>query len=98
VQTPPGGEPIILMADAQTTGGYAVPAVVISADLGRLAQLRPGDRVRFALVSLDDALEALRARRRRLEAALAAGVRNVRVDEILTRGFAEWSEAADPGP
>lgn len=98
VQVPPGGEPIVLMADAQTTGGYAVPAVVVSADLGRLAQLRPGDRVRFELVSLDDALAALRERRRRLDAALAGGVRSAPADELLGRGFAEWSEAADPRP
>ena len=41
VQVPPGGEPIILFVDQQTTGGYPVIASVISADLTSVAQLRP---------------------------------------------------------
>ncbi len=48
VQLPASGKPIILMADHQTTGGYARIAVVSSADIPRLAQKRPGDKVRFA--------------------------------------------------
>jgi biotin-dependent carboxylase-like uncharacterized protein len=55
VQLPPGGEPIVLMAEAPTTGGYPRIAQVISADLPRLAQRRPGDIVRFAETSLDTA-------------------------------------------
>jgi allophanate hydrolase subunit 2 len=47
VQVPPGGAPIVLMADAQTTGGYPRIASVIAADLWRLAQVRPGAAVRF---------------------------------------------------
>ncbi len=47
IQIPPDGQPIVLMADAQTTGGYPIIATVISADLPLLAQLLPGDRVRF---------------------------------------------------
>lgn len=47
VQVPPGGSPIVLLADRGTLGGYAKPALVHPADLPRLAQLRPGDRVRF---------------------------------------------------
>ncbi|HEX6575268.1 MAG TPA: biotin-dependent carboxyltransferase family protein [Gemmatimonadaceae bacterium] len=45
IQLPPGGEPIILMADAPTVGGYRILGTVITADLGRLAQLAPGDPV-----------------------------------------------------
>jgi KipI family sensor histidine kinase inhibitor len=41
------GQPILLLADHPTTGGYPVIAVVVSADLGRAAQLRPGQQVRF---------------------------------------------------
>lgn len=52
VQVPPGGDPIVLMADAQTIGGYPRLAHVISVDFSRLAQLRPGDRVRFEPVTL----------------------------------------------
>jgi biotin-dependent carboxylase-like uncharacterized protein len=55
VQVPPDGKPIVLMADAQTTGGYAVALHVVQPDTDILAQLRPGRRVRFKLVSLDEA-------------------------------------------
>jgi len=51
LQVPPDGSPILLLADHPTTGGYPVIAVVISADLGLAAQLRPGDLIRFAVVS-----------------------------------------------
>jgi KipI family sensor histidine kinase inhibitor len=50
LQVPPDGQPILLLADHQTTGGYPVLAVVHSADIGRAAQLRPGRLVRFRLV------------------------------------------------
>lgn len=49
VQVPPGGAPLLLLADRGTVGGYAKPAVLHSADLGRAGQLREGDRVRFVL-------------------------------------------------
>lgn len=60
VQLPADGLPILLSVDHQTTGGYPVIAGVIAADLGRLGQLRPADRVRFATVSLEEA-DALHA-------------------------------------
>ena len=63
VQVPPGGAPIVLLADHQTTGGYPVIATVIAADLGRAAQRRPGETLRFARVDRDTALGALAAER-----------------------------------
>jgi antagonist of KipI len=60
VQVPPPGQPILLMADRQTTGGYPQVAVVISADLPLAAQLAPGDRVEFELCSRTTAVAALR--------------------------------------
>jgi KipI family sensor histidine kinase inhibitor len=51
LQVPPDGQPILLLADHQTTGGYPVIAVVHSADIGRAAQLRPGRGVRFRLAA-----------------------------------------------
>jgi biotin-dependent carboxylase-like uncharacterized protein len=48
VQVPASGEPVVFLNDHPTTGGYPVLAVVSAADLGGCAQLRPGDRVRFA--------------------------------------------------
>ncbi|WP_341416688.1 biotin-dependent carboxyltransferase family protein [Paenibacillus filicis] len=59
VQVPPDGNPIILMADRQTTGGYPKVAQVITADLPVLAQVQIGRPVRFRLVDLHEAQEAL---------------------------------------
>ena len=59
IQVPASGMPIVLMADRGPTGGYAKLGTVISADLGRLAQARPGDAVSFRQVSADEALAAL---------------------------------------
>ena len=59
VQVPPSGDPVLLMADRQTTGGYAAAAVVIAADLPRAAQLGPGDRLRFERCDHEAALHAL---------------------------------------
>ena len=55
VQLPPGGAPIVLMADRQTTGGYPRIGEVASVDLGIVAQLKPGDHLRFRFVSLEEA-------------------------------------------
>ena len=70
VQVPASGQPILLLADRATTGGYATIANVITADLPVAGQLAPGDWIEFALVSRDEAMTALRRR----EAALK-GVR-----------------------
>lgn len=55
VQVPGSGQPIVMLANAQTTGGYAKIAQVITPDLSRLAQAKPGDTVRFSLVSPQEA-------------------------------------------
>lgn len=47
LQVPPDGEPVLFLADHPVTGGYPVIAVVVTADLPRAAQARPGTRVRF---------------------------------------------------
>jgi antagonist of KipI len=61
VQVPPSGEPIVLMADRQTTGGYPQIATVISADLPRVGQLAPGDWIEFEVCTRSEALAALAA-------------------------------------
>lgn len=71
VQVPGSGMPIVMMADAQTVGGYAKIAAVIAADLPRLAQARRGDAVRFTACSHAEAVRALRRRRDRLAAVAA---------------------------
>lgn len=62
IQVPANGQPIVLLADCQTTGGYAKIATVIQADLPRLAQLRPGDELHFVTVSHAEARAALNER------------------------------------
>ena len=71
VQLPPDGQPIVLLADHGTTGGYPVVAVVISADLPIAAQARPGDRLRFETVTRDEALAAWADHERWLRTAVA---------------------------
>jgi len=55
LQVPPDGQPILLMADRHTTGGYPKIAVVISADLHLAAQLMPGETVAFRTTTLPEA-------------------------------------------
>lgn len=55
IQLPPSGSPIVLMADRQTTGGYPMLGQVATVDLGILAQLRPGDALRFVQIPLAEA-------------------------------------------
>lgn len=66
LQLPPEGGPILLLADRQTTGGYPRLGELASVDLPWAAQLRPGDPLRFALCTLEEAQSAWSARRRRL--------------------------------
>ena len=59
VQLPPDGNPLILLAEHQTTGGYKVPAVVIQADMWQVGQMLPGDSLRFVQTSAEEATAAL---------------------------------------
>lgn len=63
LQVPPSGNPILLMADRQTTGGYPQIATVITADLPAAGQLAPGDWVEFELCTRDQAISALVAQK-----------------------------------
>lgn len=66
IQCPPDGQPIVLLADAQTVGGYARIGHVAQADLPRLAQLRPGEMVCFHGIDADEAVALYRAQQARL--------------------------------
>jgi KipI family sensor histidine kinase inhibitor len=61
VQVPADGGPVVIFADGPTTGGYTKAAAVVSVDLDALAQLAPGDRVRFEAVTVAQAHALLRA-------------------------------------
>jgi antagonist of KipI len=71
MQVPADGQPIALLADHQTVGGYPVLAVAIRADWPRLAQVPPGAAVRFALTTIAEAQAAYRAQQAALRAAAA---------------------------
>ena len=58
IQVPPNGQPILLLVDRQTIGGYPVIATMIHADLSLVAQSAPGDELRFSAVSPDEGREA----------------------------------------
>lgn len=66
IQVPDGVEPIVLLHDAVTGGGYATIATVISSDLDRMAQVKTNEKVRFVSVSLEEALEARRTVKQKL--------------------------------
>ena len=61
VQIPASGTPIIMMADRQTTGGYAKIANVIVADIPKMAQARPGTKISFKAVSVEEATKLYKA-------------------------------------
>ena len=97
VQIASDGSPMVLLVEHQTTGGYAVAACVIYADLPVAAQLRAGARVRFAMVSVEESEAALTERVNAL--AGIDGARNGEADhdngfaERLMHGFFEGVES-----
>ena len=70
IQVPPNGEPVILLTDHATLGGYPVVAVVAAADHGALGQCAPGSTVVLVPIDHAQAREALRRQRRLLDAAV----------------------------
>lgn len=74
IQIPASGQPIILMADRQTTGGYTRLATVISVDLPKVAQLAPGGAIRFTQIGIEEAQILYKQQERQLATfALRAG-------------------------
>jgi biotin-dependent carboxylase-like uncharacterized protein len=72
IQVPGSGQPILLLADHQTTGGYPKIATVISADLPAVGRRRPGDTIRFAAVTVAEAEQLARDQEQRLAALIAS--------------------------
>lgn len=70
IQVVGDGQPIVLLADRQSTGGYTKIGTVCSFDIGRVAQVTPGQRLRFRQVTVAEAHEFLRAYRRELDDAI----------------------------
>lgn len=84
VQIPGSGQPVILLAERQPTGGYPKIATIISADLHRLAQKRPGETVTFAPVGQSEAEALFLAAGRQLQSLLAQVRAPRTLSEILT--------------
>jgi biotin-dependent carboxylase-like uncharacterized protein len=83
IQLPGDGRPIVLLRDRQTTGGYPKIATVISADIGRFAQLQQGSAVRFMVVSRAEAIAAARIAADRIGSFAAMTWANATLDTEL---------------
>ncbi len=70
IQIPPDGQPIITLADGQTTGGYPRIGQVITADLSILGQLKANDSISFQCIEVDDAIKLLADKTNRLSSSL----------------------------
>jgi len=68
IQVPANGQPIVLLADCQTSGGYSKIATIISADLSKLAHRKPGETLRFIKVNHHQAQAALQQKTQLFEA------------------------------
>ena len=68
IQVPSHGKPIILLADRQTTGGYAKIATVISADIPKLVQRKTDHKIRFVPVTVEEAQEIYAEEIKKLDA------------------------------
>ncbi|MDD6810527.1 MAG: biotin-dependent carboxyltransferase family protein [Lachnospiraceae bacterium] len=66
IQVPPSGKPMILLADRQTTGGYAKIGTVISVDIPKLVQCMPGAQICFERIALNEAVILYRKREKRI--------------------------------
>lgn len=90
IQVPGDGQPLILMRDCQTTGGYPKIATVISADLDRLAQSAPGSALRFRVVTMAEAIAAARVaedQRKALQASTFAAPRTPTSEQLLAHNL-----------
>ena len=72
VQVVGDGQPIVLLVDRQSTGGYTKIATVCSFDIGRVGQVKPGQRLRFHRITVAEAHATLRVRRERRDTAIEA--------------------------
>jgi len=94
IQVDGSGQPTIMLADRQTTGGYAKIATVIGADLPLLGQMRPQEKLRFIAVDYDAALQALRCREETLGCIPCCSVAR-RVFQVTLQGNKVRVEASE---
>ncbi len=91
IQVPADGQPIVLLADRLTTGGYPKIATVITVDIAKLAQAKPGDRVRFRRVTLEDAHHCLKE----YEQGLRALAQQIKCNHVPVRKVKATQDKAD---
>ncbi|WP_048146781.1 5-oxoprolinase/urea amidolyase family protein [Pyrococcus abyssi] len=87
IQVPANGKPIVMLADSQTTGGYAKIGVVSRVDLPTIAQKRPGEKVRFREIGVKESQELLRARERTMKALRKALIGEGNLFRIKLKNF-----------
>ena len=87
VQVPANGQPIVMLADRQSTGGYTKIATVISSDIPLLAQLTPGKKVMFRQISVEQAQEIYLEERKKLQALKDRIADACKADALLDRTF-----------
>ncbi len=83
IQVPGDGQPIILLSDRGTTGGYTKIATVISTDLSKVAQAMPGHTVKFKAVSVEEAQEAYRSREALLQSIRREATSGARIAVVM---------------
>lgn len=84
IQIPPDGQPIIMLADHQTTGGYPKLATVATVDLPLMAQSMPGDSLQFRLISVQEAQRLLRQQHEELASVISRMQQQAAVAESCT--------------
>ena len=83
IQVPGDGQPIILLSDRGTTGGYTKIATVISTDLSKVAQAMPGHTVKFKAVSVEEAQEAYRSQEATLRSIRREATSGARIAVVM---------------
>ena len=83
IQVPGDGQPIILLSDRGTTGGYTKIATVISTDLSKVAQAMPGHTIKFRAVSVEEAQEAYRRREALLKSIKYEATHSARIAVVM---------------
>lgn len=83
IQVPGDGQPIILLSDRGTTGGYTKIATVISTDISKVAQAMPGHSVKFRAISVEEAQEAYRSQEALLQSIRHKGTPRARIAVVM---------------
>lgn len=96
IQVPGNGQPIVLMADRQPTGGYSKIGVVCRADVRRLAQTRPCEAVSFAWITVEEAVARLRRVREMLNAPSRLLAEAPSAERLLRANLISGVTGADP--